>query len=61
MGIKSTQSVNESHFVWLVPRKRSSHYAIALSEWVSEWVSVIRVLIVFPDYDPTPWSVYFGL
>ena len=25
------------HFLWLVPRKRPSHYAVTLSEWGSEW------------------------
>ena len=51
------KNTRDAVLLWLVPRKRPSHYAIALSGWVS----VIRVLIVFPDSDTTPWSVYFGL
>ena len=32
-------SPNCFQFLWLVPRKRPSHYAIAMSQWVSEWIS----------------------
>ena len=42
-------------FLWLTASKRWSHYAILLSEWVSEWVSVTiesEATTDSDDFDP---------